>query len=427
MTPSRPLPPTRLLLLAWLLGAVFYFLDYVVRTSPAVMLHPLATQFGITPLQAGSLLGSYFITYSLCSLVAGLSIDHLGPRTPLVAGCVILAIGCLCFLAGSQTSGYVGRLLQGAGCAFAWPGCVFIATQGFSPHRLATVLGITQASGNLGGYLGQYGIGQALSGGLSMSTYWAALAGLILLLAIGFMVLLRPGAHPPPSTTTPAGTASLGLLEPFRIILSNRQSWLAGVIGGLMTVPTSVFAMTWAVDLLQTDRQYSYADAVLASSVVSLGWIIGSPLFGLWSDRLGLRKPVLCSGAVLMLLVLMQLFLFPDLLPGTVSMLLLGVVSGAELLVVSISKEVNPDRVKGSAAGCANFLVFGCATLVGMLYNLFLPFSNNRPGTLLQHFQQSGLFFIACTVIAILLIPGLQETGQRRTAKADQPQAAARC
>jgi MFS family permease len=45
--------------------------------------------------------------------------------------------------------------------------------------------------------------------------------------------------------------------------------------------------------------------------MVSLGWIAGSPLFGLWSDRLGLRKPVLFAGAVLMLLVMMQLFLFP--------------------------------------------------------------------------------------------------------------------
>lgn len=421
MTPFRHLSPKRLMLLAWLLGAMFYFLDYVVRTSPAVMLHPLSLQFGITPLQAGSLLGSYFITYSLCSLVAGLSIDYLGPRTPLVAGCVILAIGCLCFLAGSQTGGYIGRLLQGAGCAFAWPGCVFIATQGFSPHRLATILGITQASGNLGGYLGQYGIGHALSAGLGMNAYWAALAGLILLLAIGFMVLLRPGTHPPPSTTTPADSSALSLLEPFRIILTNRQSWLAGVIGGLMTVPTSVFAMTWAVELFQTDRQFSYADAVLASSMVSLGWIAGSPLFGLWSDRLGLRKPVLLSGAVLMLLVMMQLFLFPDLLPGEASMLQLGVVSGAELLVVSISKEVNPDRVKGSAAGCANFLIFGSATLAGMLYNVFLPFSDSRPGTLLQHFQQSGLFFLGCTLLAILLIPLLQETGHRQIPKPGQP------
>jgi MFS family permease len=95
---SRRIPPAQLLMLAWLLGAIFYFLDYVVRTSPAVMLHPLSLQFGITSLQTGSLLDSYFISYSLCSLIAGLSIDHLGPRIPLVAGCSILALGCLAIL-----------------------------------------------------------------------------------------------------------------------------------------------------------------------------------------------------------------------------------------------------------------------------------------------------------------------------------------
>jgi hypothetical protein len=56
-----------------------------------------------------------------------------------------------------------------------------------------------------------------------------------------------------------------------------------------------------------------------------------------------------------------------------------------------------------------------------MLYNLFLPFSNSMPGTLLQHFQQSGLFFLGCTLLAILLIPALQETGHGRMSESGQP------
>jgi TctA family transporter len=49
----------------------FYFLEYAVRSSPAVMIPELAKTFGVSALGVSDILGTYHYTYSTASLVAG--------------------------------------------------------------------------------------------------------------------------------------------------------------------------------------------------------------------------------------------------------------------------------------------------------------------------------------------------------------------
>jgi MFS family permease len=45
----------------------------------------------------------------------------------------------------------------------------------------------------------------------------------------------------------------------------------------------------------------SMADAALDAFMVPIGWVIGCPLLGYVSDRIGRRKPVLIAGALVTL------------------------------------------------------------------------------------------------------------------------------
>jgi len=62
---------TRAFQIAWVLALCFYFVEYAVRSAPAVMIPQLSLAFGTTAVGVSAILGAYYYTYSLTSLIAG--------------------------------------------------------------------------------------------------------------------------------------------------------------------------------------------------------------------------------------------------------------------------------------------------------------------------------------------------------------------
>jgi len=393
--------------IAWVFGLVFYFLDYVIRSAPAVMIPELVSNFNTTELKLISMVGTYYYTYSTCSLIAGIALDKFGGKRSVFAGTFILGIGCLLFLLSSQAAGITGRLLQGAGCAFAFPGCVYLASKGFSSKSLATAIGVTQCIGMLGGTAGQFVVGPWIKEGMNINTFWLWSGIITLITAIVLFFVI-----PRETKENDQEEKALGLLEPYKIVFRNPQSWLCGIISGLLFAPTTIFAMTWAVAFFQKDKGFEFSDAAMTSAMVAFGWVFGCPLLGFITDKIGLRKPVLAGGAILMILSLLQLAYLPDLYPAKFSMFILGIGSGAAMIPYSVIKEANPDYVKGSATGAINFITFGVTTLLNPVFSRWFGKSLGiEPGNI--HFQHSVLFWIAGIVLAIFISLLLRETGRK--------------
>src|ERR1700688_1653176 len=102
------------------------------------MIPQLAKAFNVSALGVSGILGTYYYTYSTSSLVAGILLDRLGAKYVVALGMVVLGLGCLLFALPQEGLGYLGRLLQGAGSAFAFTGSVYLASHGFSARRLGT-------------------------------------------------------------------------------------------------------------------------------------------------------------------------------------------------------------------------------------------------------------------------------------------------
>src|SRR5580704_13121949 len=404
---------TRAFIVAWFFTVIFYFLEYAVRSSPSVMIPELEASFRTTALGISTILGVYYYTYSTMSLVAGAALDHLGAKRTVPVGITILGIGCLLFSVPTVVAGDTGRLLQGAGSAFAFTGAVYLAARGFPPRYLATAIGATQCVGMLGGAAGQNVVGPMIERGLGVHVFWVGMGILILANAVLLYI-----ATPKEQLGTHLQEGGFGsLLKPYEVVFSNPQSYLCGIVAGLLFAPTTIGDMIWGVAAFQRDLQFSYHNAVVIASMVPLGWVFGCPLLGWLSDRIGRRKPVIVGSAAVMMLAALQIAFKPLPISVKLGMFIFGVASGAAMIPYSIIKEVNPDNVKGSATGGINFLVFAITAFLGPVYAHRIGRGTGNTPNLAVHFQRGALFWIACCAIAIVVSFFLRETG-----RAAQPQ-----
>ena len=400
--------PAKAALIAWLVTAVYYFYQYTLRSAPAVMMPQLSEAFGLSALGVASMVGLFYYGYSPFSLVAGAAVDRLGPRKVLPIGAVMVGVGALLFATGSQGVASVGRLLQGAGGVFALVGAVYIAGRNFPASRVGTLIGATQMFGMAGGSAGQALVGPIIDGGVSWSTFWLGMgvAGLII---AAILVVILPEQKQEQHQESWLGSA----LGAFGAVIRNPQSILCGVIAGLLFIPTTIFDMIWGVRYLEEAHGFNYASAVLRSSTVPLGWIIGCPLLGLISDRLGRRKPVMIGGAVVLLVCLAWILYGPaDVLPPYVIGVVAGIASGAAMLPYTVIKEANPPEVSGMATGVVNFLNFTFSALLGPVFGWILQsVSGGAAQRSLEHYQTAFEPLLYGVVLAIVFALLLKETG----------------
>src|ERR1044071_8261567 len=104
---------------SWVVAAIFYFYQYALRSSPAVMMPQLSEAFGLSALGVASIVGLFYYGYSPFSLVAGVAMDRLGPKLLLPFAVAVVGLGSLLFATGGTEAASVGRFLQGAGGVFA--------------------------------------------------------------------------------------------------------------------------------------------------------------------------------------------------------------------------------------------------------------------------------------------------------------------
>src|SRR5262249_24115952 len=136
--------------------------------------------------------------------------------------------------------------------------------------------------------------------------FWVYSGVVTLVIAVA-MFIATPQEDLPQGSSTSIWTT----FAPYKTVLANPQSWLCGLCGGLLFLPTTVGAMTWGVSFLQEGWHVAYPQAVDRAAAVAMGWVFGCPILGYITDRIGRRKPVLVGGVALMLLATLAIFYLP--------------------------------------------------------------------------------------------------------------------
>jgi MFS family permease len=395
---------------AWLLVALYYFYQYALRSAPSVMMPQLTGAFGVNALGVSAIVGMFYYGYSPFSLVAGTSMDRFGAKRVIPIGAAVVGVGALLFGTDNVALANVGRFLQGAGGAFALIGAVYLITKNFPASVAASFIGVTQMFGMAGGSAGQFLVAPIIKSGVPWDRFWIY-AGCLGLVISGVLVILLPKEAS--KTATSGSGAFITLIRSLGRVFRNPQSILCGFISGLLFIPTTILGMTWGVRFLQEARGREYEAAVVLAATIPLGWMIGCPLLGFISDRLGRRKPVIFGGTMMLLAVVAWvLFGNPEILRGHSVGILMGIASGAAMLPYSVIKEANPPELGGTATGVINFINFTFSALLGPVFGARLvQMPEGDPALALAYYQAGFRPLLYGIVVVLILTFFLKETG----------------
>jgi MFS family permease len=342
---------------------LFYCFNYFLRVSPSVMQNNLTQAFHITATQFGTLAGFYYWAYTPMQVPAGMIYDKFGVRFVLCAACLIALVGLSIFIAAdSYITAGCGRFLIGLGCAFSYIGILKLASIWLPPNRFATVAGLATAIGMIAGALSQKYLTKIVAAiGYQEALRSALVIGVILSVIILVLIRNRPkmskAEHAADIMQTPIDVKQL--LNALRLIATNRQMWLIGIIGCLLYLPSSVFLDLWGIPYLKAVYQLTQEEAVTISSYTFYGWILSGPIIGMISDKIKRRVMPLTFTGFFAAALLCAVFYMPNIEVSWLYIIffVIGFCCGAHPLCFALGKEHNPLRISGTSVAVTNMLI----------------------------------------------------------------------
>jgi len=339
----------------------FYCYVYFLRVSPSTMKTELLKHFHMSAAQFGHLAAFYYYAYTPMQIPVGVLIDKYGVRISLMMACLICATGVALFISAEQSYALAccGRFLMGFGSAFGYLSVLKISALWLPTRHFALAAGLTTACAMTTAIFTDYYLTKWIHIiGYEETLHSAVLAGI--LLAIVIFLFLRNRPRPEHAHRMPPYRSSFPeLFDGLRVILSRAQTWYIGAVGFLLYLPASVFMDLWGIPFFQDAYQLSSEQAAHLMMMPFIGWIIGSPLSGYISDRIGLRRPLLliasCAALILVLLILYAPQVPVLIMEGW--LFLLGLFCGTHPLVFSIIRENNSNKLSGTSTATTNFMI----------------------------------------------------------------------
>lgn len=359
-------------LLMCVMGAVFYCYEYYLRVAPSVIHPELMQTFNLSQAGLGVLVSYYYLAYVPLQIPVGLMMDFWGPRRVLTVACLLCAIGTYIFAGTDQLwMAKFGRFMVGFGSAFAYVGVLKIANLWLPRKYFAMVAGLCTA-------LGMFG---AMSGGILMSKFVAvigwqqtlfssAFVGLILAAVLWFVI--RDNSDREFISQGRASHKGLSIWVELLEVVKSKQLWLNGMIGCLTFLPLTGFAEFWSVSYLESaglNKEY----AALGTSMVFLGFAIGSPIWGRTSDIIHSRRIPLMIGSVTAAIaatLLLRMHMNSITMLFTI-LFALGFLASAQVLVFAVGEDSCRPGMSATTVSFTNFIVmlggFVLQPLVGMI------------------------------------------------------------
>ena len=411
---------------AWIVvfaAGLYFFYEYIQMTMFNSISSELLKDFNISAYQLGKLSSAYFISQLILLLPAGILLDRFSIKKLILAVMMCSIVGTLILsFTHSYNVAFLARFLSGIGGAFAFLGCIKLASRWFLPSKLSLVISLIITLALAGGFFAQ----TPLAWANNHISWRASLRGLVVLgVIIWGIVLVAVTDHPARSEKDWADKiANTGFFESLFLSIKNVQTFLGGFYICFMNLPVFLLGSLWGGLYLEETRGLSNIHATFISSMLFLGLIVGTPLFGLCSDKVfRRRKPPMYMGAILSLLTILGILYLPDL--GSEMLILLffflGFFSSSQCIGYSCIVENNDGKSAATASGIASIIIMGGGALSKIFYGGILVQHWNGehldgiPIYSFQAFHAAMLILPTAFVLAILTNLFIRETRCKAT------------
>lgn len=292
-TAHSPPPTTSQRWWVLLLVSAAMFGNYYAYDALNPVVDLLRNQRGLDYGQIGMLSTAYNIAALLVLLAGGYAIDRWGTRRaiPLFAAVCVAAAALTAFAPNYETL-LAGRFLLGIGAEPLIVAATTVLAKWFSGRELGFAFGLNLSMSRLGSASTDW----STSFAAPLYANWqdpmwlatgVASAGLVAALLYARMERRAAGALGPELRTDK--------LKPRELYAFGTAYWY--IVALCVVFYAAIFPFrTFAIDYFQQAHGLGREAAGLLSSLLPLGAIVATPLFGLWADRAGNRALFMLAG-----------------------------------------------------------------------------------------------------------------------------------
>ncbi|WP_052291987.1 MFS transporter [Natranaerobius thermophilus] len=395
--------------------ALAYLLGFFHRYSLGVVADTLREELALSGTALSNLASIYFYSYALMQIPSGILADTVGPRKVATIGFLLASSGSVLMGISQEIALlYLGRFLVGIGVAGLLI-CIFkIQSVWYRPEEFATMTGWSALMGNSGALFATTPFAvMVLNLGWQNSFILIGLFSFIILGLIWTFVRDDPQDLDYPPINRHHSTQSfktINLSKGFKSVLSNSNTWfcfviLMGLHGAMMS-----FSGVWGVTYLQSSYEIAKDQAASLIFVFTLGVIVGSPVMGKLSDRLGNRKLLIqISAAVFLIFWLYKLVLWQG-TPPTIHLPFLYFMGGFfaifAMLCQAVGKESNDPSYTGIAVSVINTAPFIGTTVMNFFIGIVLDITGH---TGVYGYRLGFLIYAVFSLIALICAYFLKE------------------
>ncbi len=403
-------------LLPWMVcfaATLFFFYEFIQGNMFASIAANIMQDYQIQADKMAWLSSIYYLSNVLFLFVAGMVLDRFSIKNTLLIAMFLCVVST--FLLAHSHSFYLAllsRFITGIGSAFCFLGPVRLASHWFPPKRMALVTGAIVTMAMAGGMLAQYPLTKLVTMvGWRQAVQDVGILGFVMLILMFFWIKERP------QVALKKVGKTIDVLSAAKKAYLNTQYIRAAFYASLMNMAIAVFGAMMGTLYLEQRLEISAEYAAMINGMLFLGAIIGSPLVGWISDKMGVRiLPMKMGVLASMLTVLAVLYLPVSLTMMTVLFFLLGLFTSAQVISYALVAESSSPAMTATAVSVISILTQGGYIIYQNMFSYLLTnhsgvhLVHGTPVYLLDAYQHAAIILPLGLLIAFLMLLGLKET-----------------